>query len=66
MKDSDTNDRFKRLSYTKAEAAALLGISMPTLDRIVRRGLIKPSRALRRPLFSRRQLERFLEDTTTL
>jgi excisionase family DNA binding protein len=66
MKDSDTNDRFKRLSYTKAEAAALLGISKPTLDRLVRRGLIKPSRALRRPLFSRRQLERFLEDTTTL
>jgi excisionase family DNA binding protein len=66
MKDSGTNDRFKRLSYTKAEAAALLGISKPTLDRLVRRGLIKPSRALRRPLFSRRQLERFLEDTTTL
>ena len=66
MKINDTNDRFKRLSYTKAEAAILLGISKPTLDRLVRRGLIKPSRALRRPLFSRQQLERFLEDTTTL
>jgi excisionase family DNA binding protein len=55
-----------RLAYTKAEAAALLGISMPTLDRLVRRGLLKPSRALRRPLFSRRQLERFLEETVSL
>ncbi len=55
-----------RLAYTKAEAAALLGISKPTLDRLVRRGLLKPSRALRRPLFSRRQLERFLEETTAL
>jgi excisionase family DNA binding protein len=55
-----------RLAYTKAEAAALLGISKPTLDRLVRRGLLKPSRALRRPLFSRRQLENFLEETTSL
>ena len=66
MEINNTNDRFKRLSYTKVEAATLLGISMPTLDRLVKRGLIKPSRALRRPLFSRRQLERFLEETTTL
>jgi hypothetical protein len=66
MKLIDTNDRFKRLSYTKAEAATLLGISMPSLDRLVRRGLLKPSRALRRPLFSLRQLEKFLEDTTSL
>ena len=66
MEINNTNDRFKRLSYTKVEAATLLGISMPTLDRLVKRGLIKPSRALRRPLFSRRLLEKFLEDTTTL
>ena len=32
---------------------------------LVRRGLIAPSRATRRPLFAKTELERFLQDTTT-
>jgi hypothetical protein len=53
----------RRLAYGRKEAAALLGISTPTLDRLVARGLLKPSRALRKPLFTEAELVRFLEDT---
>ncbi|MGO8678594.1 MAG: helix-turn-helix domain-containing protein [Limisphaerales bacterium] len=54
----------QRLSYTRTAAARLLGISPNSLDRLVRRGLLRPSRALRRPLFSISELERFLAETT--
>lgn len=53
----------RRLGYGRKEAAQLLGISPPTLDRLVKRGLLKPSRALRRPLFTEAELLRFLEET---
>ena len=52
-----------KLAYNRKEAAALLGIHPNTLDRLVERGLIKPSRALRTPLFSHMELLRFLEET---
>lgn len=52
-----------KLAYNRQEAAALLGIHTNTLDRLVQRGLIKPSRALRTPLFSHMELLRFLEET---
>jgi excisionase family DNA binding protein len=49
-----------RLAYTRHEVAEMLGISEPTIDRLVKRGLLKPIRATRRPLFSLPELERFL------
>ena len=48
------------------EAAALLGINPITLDRLAKRGLIRPSRAIRRPLYPHTELVRFLEETKTL
>ena len=42
----------------------MLNISLASLDRLVRRGMINPSRSLRRPLFCIKELERFLRDTT--
>jgi len=56
----------RRLSLTRVEAAKSLGISTETLDRLVKRGLIKPSRALSKPLFPLIELARFLESTMTL
>jgi len=53
-----------QLAFTRQQAAALLSISVVSLDRLVRRGLLKPSRALRRPLFTPKEIERFLADTT--
>ncbi|MHB8524308.1 MAG: helix-turn-helix domain-containing protein [Limisphaerales bacterium] len=52
-----------RLALTRTEAAHRLGIHANSLDRLVARGLIHPSRALRRPLFAVQELERFLQET---
>jgi predicted site-specific integrase-resolvase len=54
-----------KLALTRVEAADALNISPATLDRLVKRGLIRPSRALRRPLFSIAEIERFLRETST-
>jgi DNA-binding transcriptional MerR regulator len=51
------------LAYTSEEAAQALRISLVTLWRLEKRGLLKPSRALRTPRWSRREIERFLEET---
>jgi hypothetical protein len=53
-----------KLAVGRREAAQTLSISPATLDRLVQRGLLRPSRATRRPLFSREELERFLRETT--
>ena len=51
------------IALTRKQAAAMLGISLVSLDRLCRRGLIRPSRALRKPLFTKAELERFLVET---
>lgn len=53
----------RKLAYSRREAAALLGISCMSLDRLCHRGLLNPSRALRRPLFTEVELLRFLSET---
>ena len=53
------------LALNRKQAAVALGISVVTVDRLVARGFLRPSRACRRPLFSVRELERFLHMTTT-
>ena len=52
-----------RLAYTRMEAADLLGISVWTVDRLSKRGLLNPSRGSFRPLYSKKEIERFLEET---
>jgi len=54
-----------KLALTRVEAADALNISPATVDRLVKRGLLRPSRALRRPLFSIAEIERFLRETTS-
>jgi DNA-directed RNA polymerase specialized sigma24 family protein len=54
-----------KLALTRVEAADALDVSPATLDRLVKRGLLRPSRALRRPLFAIAEIERFLRDTST-
>ena len=41
------------------------GLSIPTMHRLMKRGLLRPNRALRHLLFSREELDRFLRDNTT-
>jgi DNA-binding transcriptional MerR regulator len=46
-----------------AQACAYLGgISVATLHRLVRRGLLRPNRATRHLIFSLQELDRFLRD----
>lgn len=53
-----------RLAYSRVETAEILGISAPSVDRLTKRGLLRPSRATRRPLYSRTEIERFLLETS--
>jgi len=51
-----------RLAFSIQEAGALLGISESTVRRLARLGFIRPTQALRKPLFARAELERFLSE----
>lgn len=53
-----------KLALTRVEAADALNISPASLDRLVKRGLLRPCRAMRRPLFAVAEIERFLRETT--
>lgn len=64
MPHEKTKPDVARLALSREEAAAALGVSVPTLDRLVQRGLLRPSRALRRPLFPVPEIERFLRETS--
>lgn len=64
MKLNQNIEPDRRLSVTVAEAAKMLGVSQKTVYRLMDRGLIKASRALRTYLISIKELERFLESTT--
>lgn len=64
MKTPDTTKtRQIKLALTRKEAAAALGVSAVTIDRLTQRKLLFPSRATRRPLYAVSELERFLRDT---
>ena len=52
-----------KLALTRTEAASALGLSAVTIDRLTKRGLLRPSRAARRPLFAVCEIERFLKAT---
>ena len=53
-----------KLALSRIEAAEVLGVSAVSIDRLVKRGLLRPSRATRRPLFPIWELERFLRETS--
>jgi excisionase family DNA binding protein len=49
----------------KPAAQYLGGLSVPTMHRLIRRGLLRPNRALRHYLFAREELDRFLREGMT-
>lgn len=51
-----------RLAYSMQETADLLGVSYITVHRLIRRGLLRSSKALRHKLISRAEIERFLRE----
>ncbi len=54
----------EKKGFKRAEAAVYLGIAAVTIDRLTKRGLLHPSRALRHPIYSRDDLDRFLQETS--
>jgi hypothetical protein len=58
------SSRTVTLALGRKQAAQALGMSVESLHRLVKRGLLNPNRALRRPLFPIAELERFLRETT--
>ncbi len=62
MKNTPSN--IPRLTFTRKETAQALGLSVVTIDRLAQRGLLKPSRHTRRPLYSLAELTRFAEVPT--
>ncbi len=63
LENTQNGSELPKLAFTRTEAAEVLGVSAVTIDRLTVRGLLKPSRATRRPLYSLKELERFLEET---
>lgn len=54
----------EKKGFKRAEAAIYLGVAKITIDRLTKRGLLYPSRALRHPIYSKDDLDRFLRETS--
>jgi excisionase family DNA binding protein len=52
-----------RVAYSVQETAQMLGVCDKSVRRLILRGLIRPSRALRHILIPRDEIERFLRET---
>ena len=58
------NDGVQRLAFSVNETAEILGVSDKTVRRLISRKLLHPSRALRHLLIPKKEIERFLDDTS--
>ena len=63
-KSSEAKGYVEKKGFKRAEAAIYLGVATITIDRLTKRGLLHPSRALRHPIYSKDDLDRFLRGTT--
>ena len=61
---AETKTFVEKKGFKRAEAATYLGVNPVTIDRLAKRGLLHPSRALRHPIYSRDDLDRFLRETS--
>ena len=53
----------EKLCYTAAETCQVLAVSRKTLARLMERKLLRPLKLLRTHLFTRAELDRFLEES---
>ena len=58
-----TGEELPRLAFSVRETAAMLGVCEKSVRRLVARGLIHPSKALRHLLIPRSEIQRFLQET---
>jgi excisionase family DNA binding protein len=61
---ASANPQPPRLAFSVKEAAEMLGVSEKSVRRLIDRRLLRPSRALRHLLIPKKEIERFLEETT--
>ena len=67
MKTQDVSrSGLAKLAFNRIETEDLLGCSPSTVDRLTQRGLLRPSRAYRRALYSLKEVERFLRESQDL
>jgi hypothetical protein len=64
LPDATPKTYIEKKGFKRAEAAIYLGVAKITIDRLTQRGLLHPSRALRHPIYSRDDLDRFLRETS--
>jgi hypothetical protein len=64
LSEAQFPQRVPRLAYSLRETAESLGVSEKSVRRLVARRLLNPSRALRHLVFSKKEIERFLVETT--
>lgn len=62
--NAETKTQIEKKGFKRAEAAIYLGVAKITIDRLTKRGLLHPSRALRHPIYSKDDLDRFLRETS--
>jgi hypothetical protein len=58
------NGAVAKLALNRIEAAKAINVSPATLDRLTARGLLRPCRATRRPVYWVKELERFLRENS--
>ncbi len=63
QKTDNASQALPRLAYTMRETADILGVSYITVHRLLKRGLLKSSSALRHKLIPGSEIARFLEST---
>lgn len=51
-----------RLAYTRDEAAQALGVSVCTVDRLIKKRLVKPARVMGRTLIPISELDKLLSE----
>ena len=61
----NTEDGLPRLAFSMSETAKILGVSYISVHRLIKRGLLKSSTAVRHKLISKTEIERFLKETSS-
>jgi ribosomal protein S20 len=61
---TEAKTHIEKKGFKRAEAAIYLGVATISIDRLTKRGLLHPSRALRHPIYSKDDLDRFLRETS--
>lgn len=62
-KPDQVSEPLPRLAYTMEETAHILGVSYITVHRLLKRGKLRSSTAIRHKLIPHAEIERFLKST---